>query len=147
MPFVEGESLRTRLTTEKQLPVEDAVQITREIADALAYAHDRGVIHRDVKPANIMLEAGHAVPAVFGVAHAVAEAKNDRITRTGTSLGTPAYMRPEQATGEQDLDGRSDQCALGTPSLKSYSSRMSGSRTWFFLPLIGPSLSLVATIF
>jgi len=113
MPYVKGESLRTRLTKEKQLPVEDAVQITREIADALAYAHEEGVIHRDVKPANIMLEAGHAVLADFGVAHAVAEAKDDRITRTGTSLGTPAYMSPEQATGEQDLDGRSDQYALG----------------------------------
>jgi len=113
MPHVKGESLRARLTKEKQLPVEDAVQITREIADALAYAHEEGVIHRDVKPANIMLEAGHAVLADFGVAHAVAEAKDERITRTGTSLGTPSYMSPEQATVEQDLDGRSDQYALG----------------------------------
>jgi serine/threonine-protein kinase len=113
MPFVEGESLRSRLTKEKQLPIEDAIQIAREIADALAYAHEKGVIHRDVKPANIMLEAGHAVLADFGVAHAVAEAKGERITRTGTSLGTPAYMSPEQASGEQDLDGRSDQYALG----------------------------------
>jgi len=113
MPYVKGESLRARLAREKQLPVEDAVQITREIADALAYAHEEGVIHRDVKPANIMLEAGHAVLADFGVAHAVAEAKDERLTRTGTSLGTPAYMSPEQATGEQDLDGRSDQYALG----------------------------------
>lgn len=113
MPFVEGESLRSRLTKERQLPVEDAVQITREIADALAYAHEKGVIHRDVKPANIMLEEGHAVLADFGVAHAVAEAQEDRITRTGTSLGTPAYMSPEQAAGERELDGRSDQYALG----------------------------------
>lgn len=113
MPFVEGESLRSRLTKEKQLPVEDAIQIAREIAGALAHAHEKGVIHRDVKPANIMLEAGHAVLADFGVAHAVAEAKEERITRTGTSLGTPSYMSPEQASGEQDLDGRSDQYALG----------------------------------
>ncbi|MCJ7627514.1 MAG: serine/threonine protein kinase, partial [Longimicrobiales bacterium] len=113
MPYAKGESLRDRLTKEKQLPVEDAVQITREIADALAYAHREGVIHRDVKPANIMLEEGHAVLADFGVAQAVAEAKDERITRTGTSLGTPAYMSPEQATGEPDLDGRSDQYALG----------------------------------
>jgi serine/threonine-protein kinase len=113
MPYVEAESLRTRLSKERQLPVEDAIQITREIADALAYAHDEGVIHRDVKPANIMLEAGHAVLADFGVAHAIAEARGHRITRTGLSLGTPAYMSPEQATGERDLDGRSDQYALG----------------------------------
>jgi serine/threonine-protein kinase len=113
MPYVKGESLRARLTSETQLPIEDAVQITREIADALAHAHQEGVIHRDVKPANIMLEAGHAVLADFGVAHAVAEAKENRITRTGTSLGTPAYMSPEQAAGEEDLDGRSDQYALG----------------------------------
>jgi serine/threonine-protein kinase len=113
MPHVRGESLRGRLARERQLPVEDAVQITREIADALAYAHREGVIHRDVKPANIMLEEGHAVLADFGVAHAVAEAKNERITRTGTSLGTPAYMSPEQAAGEEGLDGRSDQYALG----------------------------------
>jgi tRNA A-37 threonylcarbamoyl transferase component Bud32 len=112
MPYVEGESLRARLTKEKQLPIPDAIQITREIADALAYAHGEGVIHRDVKPANIMLEAGHAVLADFGVAHGVAEAKDERITRTGTSLGTPAYMSPEQAAGEQEPDGRSDQYAL-----------------------------------
>jgi tetratricopeptide (TPR) repeat protein/tRNA A-37 threonylcarbamoyl transferase component Bud32 len=113
MPYVKGESLWTRLTKEKQLPAEDAIQITREIADALAYPHEEGVIHRDVKPANIMLGAGHAVLADFGVAHAVAEAREDRITRTGTSLGTPAYMSHEQAMGERELDGRSDQYALG----------------------------------
>jgi TolB-like protein/Tfp pilus assembly protein PilF len=113
MPYMKGESLRVRLTREKQLPVEDAIQVTREIADALAYAHGEGVVHRDVKPANIMLEAGHAILADFGVAYAVAEAKDDRITQTSTSLGTPAYMSPEQASGEQDLDGRSDQYALG----------------------------------
>ena len=113
MPFIRGESLRARLTKEKQLPVEDALQITHEIADALAFAHGEGIIHRDVKPANIMLEAGHAVLADFGVAHAVAEAKDERLTRTGTSLGTPSYMSPEQATGDKELDGRSDQYALG----------------------------------
>jgi serine/threonine-protein kinase len=113
MPFVAGESLRARLTKERQLPVEDAVQIAREIADALAHAHEAGVIHRDVKPANIMLEAGHAVLADFGVAHAVSEARGERLTRTGTSLGTPSYMSPEQASGDVELDGRSDQYALG----------------------------------
>jgi len=113
MPYMKGEPLGARITKEKQLPVEDAVQITREIADALAYAHREGVIHRDVKPANIMLEEGHAILADFGVAQAVDEAKDERLTRTGTSLGTPAYMSPEQASGERDLDGRSDQYALG----------------------------------
>jgi serine/threonine-protein kinase len=112
MPFLEGESLRDRLTREKQLPVDDAVQITREVAGALAYAHERGVIHRDVKPANILIEAGHAVLADFGVAQAVAKVGEARITQTGVSLGTPSYMSPEQATVERELDGRTDQYAL-----------------------------------
>jgi serine/threonine-protein kinase len=113
MPYVEGESLRDRLKREKQLPVEDAVRIAREVADALAYAHERGVVHRDVKPANILLEADHAVLADFGVAKAVADMDRTQLTQTGTSLGTPTYMSPEQASGEQELDGRSDQYALG----------------------------------
>ena len=112
MPYVKGDTLRTRLSEEKQLPIEDAIRITREIASALTYAHEEGVIHRDVKPANIMLEAGHAVLADFGVAHAVAKAEDERLTKTGTSLGTPTYISPEQVTGEKDLDGRSDQYAL-----------------------------------
>jgi tetratricopeptide (TPR) repeat protein len=113
MPFVEGESLRHRLKREKQLPVEDAVHIAGEIAGALQYAHDRGVIHRDVKPANILLEAGHAVLADFGIAKAVSEVDRTGLTQRGASLGTPTYMSPEQTSGEQKLDGRSDQYALG----------------------------------
>jgi serine/threonine-protein kinase len=113
MPFVDGESLSGRLEREKQLPFVDAIQITREIADALAYAHEKGVIHRDVKPANIMLEAGHAVLADFGVAQAVAGAGEERITRTGLSVGTPSYMSPEQAAGDPELDARSDLYSLG----------------------------------
>ena len=113
MPYVEGESLRSRLEREKQLPVAAAVTIAREVASALAFAHEKGVIHRDVKPANILLEAGHAVLADFGIAHAVSLAGESRHTRSGTSLGTPAYMSPEQSTGEADLDGRSDQYGLG----------------------------------
>jgi serine/threonine protein kinase/tetratricopeptide (TPR) repeat protein len=114
MPFVKGESLRDRLEREKQLPVEDAVRFTREIADALAYAHSEGVIHRDVKPANILFESGHAVLADFGVAQAVAGAESEetRLTTAGVSLGTPAYMSPEQGTGELSIDGRSDQYSL-----------------------------------
>jgi tetratricopeptide (TPR) repeat protein len=113
MPYVEGESLRDRLTREKQLPVDDALQISREVADALSYAHAHGVIHRDVKPENILLEAGHAVVADFGIARAIDHAGGDRLTGTGIALGTPAYMSPEQAAGSKDLDGRSDLYALG----------------------------------
>ncbi len=113
MPYVRGESLRTLIEKEKQLPVEDAVRIAREMAGALAYAHSEGIVHRDVKPSNIMLEAGHAVLTDFGVAYAVAEAGGERITRAGSAMGTPAYMSPEQATGEHSLDGRSDVYSLG----------------------------------
>src|ERR1041385_2022676 len=112
MPLVEGESLRDRLTREKQLPVDDALRIAREVADALSYAHARGVIHRDIKPENILLESGHAVVADFGIAKAVRAAGGEALTRTGMSIGTPSYMSPEQAAGEQDLDGRSDLYAL-----------------------------------
>jgi TolB-like protein len=113
MPYVEGESLRDRLTREKQLPVDDALQISREVADALSYAHSHGVIHRDIKPENILLEAGHAVVADFGIARAIDQAGGERLTGTGIALGTPAYMSPEQAAGSKDLDGRSDLYALG----------------------------------
>ena len=112
MPFVEGESLRDRLGREGQLPVEDAVQIAREVADALAYAHDKGVIHRDVKPANILLERGHALLADFGIAQAKAGMEETKLTGSGMSLGTPSYMSPEQITGDKEVDGRSDQYAL-----------------------------------
>jgi serine/threonine protein kinase/tetratricopeptide (TPR) repeat protein len=113
MPYVEGESLRQRLAREIQLPVEDAVRIGREAAEALAYAHQQGVIHRDVKPENILLSAGHALVADFGIARALAGAADDRLTGTGTTLGTPAYMSPEQAAGERDVDARSDIYSLG----------------------------------
>ncbi len=113
MPYVEGESLRQRLDREHQLPVEDALRITSEVADALGFAHTRGVIHRDVKPENILLEAGHAVVADFGVAKAIADAEVEALTVTGLVVGTLQYMSPEQAAGEQDLDGRSDIYSLG----------------------------------
>jgi eukaryotic-like serine/threonine-protein kinase len=112
MPYVDGESLRARLGREKQLPLDDALQIAREVADALSYAHSHGVIHRDIKPENILLEAGHAVVADFGIARAVSEAGGDRLTETGVTLGTPMYMSPEQAAGSKDLDGRSDLYSL-----------------------------------
>ena len=113
MPYVEGESLRARLDREKQLPLDDAVRIAAAVAGALQYAHERGVVHRDLKPENILLHAGQPVIADFGIALAVSKAGGARITQTGLSLGTPAYMSPEQATGDRAIDGRTDVYSLG----------------------------------
>jgi len=113
MPFVEGETLRTRLTREGPLPVADALRVAREIADALDHAHARGVVHRDIKPENVLLQHGHALVADFGIALAIEQAGVDRVTRTGVAIGTPQYMAPEQAAGERALDARVDVYALG----------------------------------
>jgi len=112
MPFVEGESLRDRLSREKQLPVDEAVRLATEVASALDYAHRHGIIHRDIKPENILLHDGSALVADFGIALAVSTA-GTRMTETGMSLGTPHYMSPEQAMGERELSPRSDVYALG----------------------------------
>ncbi len=108
MPHVEGESLRQRLNRQIQLPIEDALRFTEQVASALDYAHRHDVIHRDIKPENILLHEGEAVVTDFGIALAVTVAGGDRLTETGLSLGTPAYMSPEQVAGDRDVDGRSD---------------------------------------
>ncbi|MEO5903958.1 MAG: serine/threonine-protein kinase, partial [Gemmatimonadaceae bacterium] len=113
MPFVDGESLRERLHRERQLPIDESLRLAREVASALDYAHRKGVIHRDIKPENILVHDGQAVVADFGIALAVTNAGGGRMTQTGLSLGTPQYMSPEQATGERDIDARSDVYSLG----------------------------------
>jgi serine/threonine-protein kinase len=113
MPFVEGETLRSRLAREGRLPVDVALQLAREMADALEYAHRHGIVHRDVKPENVLLQSGHALVADFGIALALEHAGGDRLTHTGITLGTPQYMAPEQAAGGRDVDARTDVYALG----------------------------------
>ena len=113
MPYVEGESLRDRLNREKQLPIDDALQITNEVSDALGHAHSLGIVHRDIKPENILFQGGHALVADFGIARAVSEAGAETLTETGLAVGTPVYMSPEQASGSKDIDARSDLYSLG----------------------------------
>jgi serine/threonine protein kinase/tetratricopeptide (TPR) repeat protein len=112
MPYVEGESLRERLDREQQLPVEESLHHTRAIASALDYAHRQNIVHRDIKPENVMLYEGEAMVMDFGIAKAVSAAGSETLTQTGMMVGTPAYVSPEQAAGEANLDGRSDQYSL-----------------------------------
>jgi TolB-like protein/Tfp pilus assembly protein PilF len=117
MPYVEGESLRDRLTRDTQLPIVEALRLTREIADALAYAHDHAIVHRDIKPENILLTRGHALVADFGIARALtrdAGARESTLTGTGIAIGTPTYMSPEQASGDSTIDARTDVYSLAT---------------------------------
>ena len=113
MPYVEGESLREKLDREHQLPVDEAVQIATNVAEALDYAHSQGVVHRDIKPANLLLQAGKPVISDFGIALAVSAGGGNRLTETGLSLGTPHYMSPEQATGDETVGPATDLYALG----------------------------------
>lgn len=112
MPYIAGDSLRARIAREGQLPLEEALRLTREVAHALGYAHDLGIIHRDIKPENILLDQGHALVADFGVARAVLVAGGERITSVGLAVGTAPYMSPEQGAGRQDLDRCSDLYSL-----------------------------------
>jgi serine/threonine protein kinase/Flp pilus assembly protein TadD len=114
MPYVEGESLRGRLARERQLPLEDALRVAREAAQALQYAHDHGVVHRDIKPENLMLTRdGNTLVADFGIARALSGGAESRLTETGLAVGTPAYMSPEQASGDRGIDARTDVYSLG----------------------------------
>ena len=136
MPFIPGESLRQRLEREPQLPLDDAVRIARGVAAALDYAHRQQIVHRDIKPENVMLHDGEAVVTDFGIAKAVTAAAADSLTQTGTSIGTPAYMSPEQAGGEAELDGRSDIYSLGAVLYEM----VAGSA-----PFTGPTLQSIIT--
>jgi eukaryotic-like serine/threonine-protein kinase len=136
MPFIEGESLRERLMAQARLPVAEAVSIAVEVADALDYAHRRGVIHRDVKPENILISNGHAVVADFGVARAIGLAGGATLTGVGFPIGTAAYMSPEQASAASPVDGRSDIYSLGCVLYEMLAGRMAFS---------GPNLKSVLT--
>src|SRR5256886_6694491 len=113
MPYVEGESLRHRLVRERRLPLEDALHIARDIADALAFAHAQGIIHRDIKPENVLLSGAHAIVADFGIARAISAAGSLTLTQAGQQIGSPGYMSPEQAMALGDLDARTDVYSLG----------------------------------
>ena len=124
MPYIEGQTLRDRINKEGELPVTETIRIIREVTDALAFAHSKGVVHRDIKPDNVMLTGGHAIVADFGVAKAVSEATgSDKLTTAGVALGTPAYMSPEQATADPHVDHRADIYAVGAMAYELLAGR------------------------
>lgn len=134
MPYVDGESLRQRLVRDRQLPVADAVRIAADVASALDYAHRRGVVHRDIKPENLLLHDGSALVADFGIALAITQAGDARMTQTGLSLGTPSYMSPEQAMGERTITARSDIYSLGAVTYEMLSGEP---------PFTGPTVQAI----
>jgi serine/threonine-protein kinase len=134
MPYVEGESLRQRLEREPQLPIDDVLHLGRAVATALDYAHRHQVVHRDIKPENVMLHEGEAMVTDFGIAKAVTAAASDNLTQTGATVGTPAYMSPEQASGVVDLDGRSDVYSLGCVIFEMVTGRT---------PFVGPTAQAI----
>jgi serine/threonine protein kinase len=149
MPFVEGETLRSRLTREVRLPVDEAVRLASEVADALEHAHAHGIVHRDVKPENVLLQGGHALVADFGIALALEHAGGERLTRTGLTLGTPQYMAPEQAAGERTIDARADVYALGAmvhEMLVGEAPFASGSRQAVLLRILREPAPALATL-
>lgn len=149
MPFVDGETLRDRLNRETQLGVDEAVRITREIADALHYAHQNGVIHRDIKPENILLQNGRPMVADFGIALAVSAAAGGRMTETGLSLGTPHYMSPEQATAEKEITARSDVYSLASvcyEMLAGQPPHLGGSAQQIIMKIITEQAQSVTTL-
>src|SRR3989454_2620778 len=113
MPYLEGESLRHRLRRQRRLPLDEALRIARDVADALGYAHGQGIIHRDIKPENILLSGDHAIVADFGIARAISAAGVLTLTGAGQPIGSPGYMSPEQAVGSAQLDARTDVYSLG----------------------------------
>jgi len=135
MPMVEGDTLRARLARESEIPVTDAVRILRDVADALAHAHAHGVVHRDIKPDNVLISGRHAMVTDFGVAKAISESTGQSsLTSAGLALGTPAYMAPEQAAGDPHVDHRADIYALGAFAYEMLTGRP---------PFVGPSPQMV----
>src|SRR5512135_1239092 len=149
MPYIEGETLRTKLDREHQLSIAEAVKITTEVADALDYAHRHGVIHRDIKPENILLHDGRPMVADFGIALAVSAAAGGRMTETGLSLGTPHYMSPEQATAEKEITARSDVYSLASvlyETLTGQPPHVGGSAQQIIMKIIAEPVAAVTTL-
>jgi serine/threonine-protein kinase len=148
MPFIDGETLRTKLDRETQLGIDEAVRIASQVADALDYAHRHGVIHRDIKPENILLHDGRPMVADFGIALALSAAAGGRMTETGLSLGTPHYMSPEQATAEKEITGRSDIYSLGSvlyEMLAGQPPHLGGSAQQIIMKIIAEPVPVVTT--